>query len=192
MSRIEEFGVSIAMSDYVERFRDVEHFMGFCRECNAFGKTWACPPFQDETTFAEYTHANLFATKIWVEPSLCDVEMSPEELREATMAILEPVRAELDDRLLALESSTEGSRALFAGSCRRCAKGECTRPSGEPCTKPSQMRPSLEAMGFDVGRSASELLGVELQWSSGKLPQYFTLVYALFSRVEVADLQPLH
>ena len=44
------------------------------------------------------------------------------------------------------------------------------------------MRP--ESLGFDIGKTASELLGIELKWSepgSSGLPEYFTLVSGFFS-----------
>ncbi len=183
MNHIEEFGATIALEEYIRDYRNVDHFVAFCRECNGYGKTWACPPFDSAEDFETYNYANIFAQKIWIDPSQQGVAMSGEELREATKAILDPCRAALDERLLRLESSTPTpSRALFAGSCRCCPQGECTRLVGSPCVKPHMMRPSLEAMGFDVGRTASDLLGVELVWSSDSLPQYFTLVYALFTQ----------
>ncbi len=43
---------------------------------------------------------------------------------------------------------------FIAGSCRLCA--ECVSPdSDEPCRKPFQARPSMEAMGIDVSKTAS-------------------------------------
>ena len=38
--------------------------------------------------------------------------------------------------------------------------------------------------GYDIGKTASELLGIELKWSepgSSGLPEYFTLVSGFFS-----------
>ncbi len=44
------------------------------------------------------------------------------------------------------------------------------------------MRPSLEAVGFDVSATARDVLGIELLWSTdGRLPQRITLVTALFT-----------
>ncbi len=182
MIKIEEFGATIAIDEFVREYRNVEHFLGFCRECDAYGKTWACPPFEQEFDIEQYEVANLFATKVWVDPAEQEKILSKEELKSKMVEILEPVRRDLDERLLALEAIVPSSRALFAGSCRSCPKGECTRPKGEPCAKPDKMRPSLEALGFDVSRTASELIGAELQWSKDTLPQYFTLIYALLTK----------
>ena len=43
------------------------------------------------------------------------------------------------------------------------------------------IRPSLEACGFDIGKTVSELLHIELKWSdNGKMPEYLTLVGGVF------------
>jgi hypothetical protein len=43
------------------------------------------------------------------------------------------------------------------------------------------VRPSLEACGFDIGRTTSELFGIELRWGSrGQMPEYLTLVCGFF------------
>ena len=47
------------------------------------------------------------------------------------------------------------------------------------------MRPSLEACGFDVARTASELFGIEMKWGSGgRMPEYLTLVCGFFHDAE--------
>ena len=43
------------------------------------------------------------------------------------------------------------------------------------------MRPSLEAIGFDISLTAKELLGLDIRWShNGLLPEYLTLVCGIF------------
>ncbi len=181
MSKFEEISATVGIKEYIKEYRDVEKFLGFCHECNAFGKTWACPPFQEEIDLNVYNYAHLFGRKILIEPQRREKELTPEELKKAMEELLRPQRELLDDKILRLESLNEGSTALFAGSCRGCELGSCSRLQGEPCVKPHRMRPSLESIGFDVAKSSSQLLGIELQWSSNHLPEYFTLIYALFS-----------
>jgi len=42
-------------------------------------------------------------------------------------------------------------------------------------------RPRPEAGGFDVGRTARELFGIELKWGvEGRMPEYLTLVCGFF------------
>lgn len=104
-------------------------------------------------------------------------------------ALLNEARCELDARLLALEEAWPDSRAFFAGTCFDCPEGTCTRPSDLPCVRPGKIRPSLEALGFDLGRTASELLGIELCWSvDGRLPEYFTLISGFFTNHSIDSL----
>ncbi|MFI3332411.1 MAG: DUF2284 domain-containing protein [Rikenellaceae bacterium] len=181
MYKIEEISATIGMTKYCEEYRNVEFFLGFCRQCNGFGKTWACPPFELTIDIDQYEYAHIFGTKIWVDSFKQSIKFSREQLHEEISSIIDPIRKRLDTKLIQLEENNKESRALFAGSCKGCPTGECTRPHNKPCAKPHLMRPSLEAMGFDVGKTTSQLLGIELMWCNDHLPPYFTLVYALFS-----------
>ena len=79
------------------------------------------------------------------------------------------------------ERQEPGSRC-FTFRCTLCPEG-CTRPEGKPCRYPDRLRYSLEAVGFDVTAAASDLLGIDLEWSSdGTLPKHITIVTALFQR----------
>ena len=54
------------------------------------------------------------------------------------------------------------------------------RREGRPCRHPESIRPSLEAMGFDIARTAADIFNTPLQWSrNGQLPKYLTLISAL-------------
>ena len=57
----------------------------------------------------------------------------------------------------------------------------CARIDGKPCRHPDKVRPSLEAFGFDISKTAKDLLGLEIKWSKGDLiPEYLTLVGGIF------------
>ncbi|MFQ8827894.1 MAG: DUF2284 domain-containing protein [Alistipes sp.] len=170
---------SLPAEEYIRRYRDAERFAGLCRQCGRYGRCWACPPFSfdAEEYLSGFGTAHLIAARI--EPgerlrALCaDAGQSEKQGR----ALLNEARCELDARLLAMEEAWPGSRAFFAGTCFDCPAGTCTRPSDLPCVRPGKIRPSLEALGFDLGRTAAELLGIELRWSTdGRLPEYFTLI----------------
>ena len=101
----------------------------------------------------------------------------------ATMAarLIRPERMRHERQLLMLERRHGGRAFAYAGTCLHCPEGTCTRPSGEACRHPELVRPSLEACGFDLGRTVSELFGFELLWSrNGLIPQYLTLVSGFF------------
>ena len=69
----------------------------------------------------------------------------------------------------------------FVGTCPYCGSAPCARISGKPCRHPEKVRPSLEAFGFDMSKTAKDLLGLEIKWSQGELiPEYLTLVCGVF------------
>ena len=84
-----------------------------------------------------------------------------------------------------------GTRTEISGQprflCRNLppVPGRDMRPERRPAVPLSRPdTPSLESLGFDIGKTASELLGIELKWSepgSSGLPEYFTLVSGFFS-----------
>jgi Predicted metal-binding protein len=168
--------------------------------------------FDIESCITPYTNAFIIGTKITPNENLqnrCDSNEKPygeqtnkeqsdngqssseqfnkkqfdnKKSKEIAQQLITDVRKLLDEALLLLEQRYPNSRALFAGTCHLCTIGMCARIKGEPCIHPDKIRPSLEAFGFDIGKTASELLGVELKWSTyGELPEYFVLVSGFFT-----------
>lgn len=173
--RAEDFTVSLAAGDYIARFRDAERFAGFCRECENYGRSWGCPPFgyDVEARLGAYEKILLVATKIY--PSESDLPMN------MSRSLIRPERIRLENRLHELERRYGGLSCSYAGSCLYCPEGCCTRPEGGPCRHPALVRPSLEACGFDIGKTLAELFGIELLWGrDGRMPEYLTLVCGLF------------
>ena len=128
---------------------------GYCRECGRYGNCWACPPYDfDETALLEqYTTISLLATVITPSEG---VTLTPETA----------------DRII--------RRDFFAGTCLLCPPEHCTRRKCLPCRHPESIRPSLEALGFDVTRTTSGLFGIELQWGRPDAPPAcLTLLSAL-------------
>ena len=78
-----------------------------------------------------------------------------------------------------------GRSFAYVGTCLYCPEGTCTRPEAKPCRHPELVRPSLEACGFDIAHTTSELFGIELKWGTdGSLPEYLTLVCGFFHNAE--------
>ena len=100
---------------------------------------------------------------------------------KAANELMEPVTNELNRELLEMEKSLGGMCFGFVGSCPYCDGAPCARIEGKPCKHPDKVRPSLEAFGFDMGKTAKELLGLEIKWSQGNLiPEYLTLICGIF------------
>lgn len=163
---------TIPMKEYAETFRDFGRVRGYCHGCGRYGKCWACPPydFAEDEYLGQFTTISLLATKITPSEG---VALTPETAER----ILNRERQRLDRMLLGMEGN---ARAFFAGTCILCPPEKCTRREGLPCRHPESIRPSLEALGFDIARTASELFGIPLQWGSpGTFPAYLTLISAI-------------
>lgn len=185
MYRIEHKVAHIPLAQYISEYRDVERFIGCCQACERYNACWACPPFDFDTDayLSPYSHAYIIGTKVIFDPDIRADLRGNDVIIPMTYKVIEDVRREIDPKLLALERQYPGGRALYAGTCHVCPAGQCTKRQGKPCAFPHLVRPSLEALGFNIGKSTTELLGIDLRWSQdGILPEYLTLVSGYFSK----------
>jgi predicted metal-binding protein len=176
---------AIRLADYLKDYRDAARFVEYCKVCNRYDACWSCPPFAFDTWeyLSPYEFAYIVGTKIVLHEDTIRENRGLEECKKAAYAILERVRAGLDRKLLTLEQRYPVSRAFFAGTCHVCPAGACTRIEGKPCIAWDKVRPSLESFGFDIGKTSTDLLHVELKWSrDGILPEYLTLVSGFFTQ----------
>ena len=62
----EELTQTISTEELIRHFRNEEEVSGYCRECENFGKSWGCPPFDFdvEDRLKQYKEVLLVATKI--------------------------------------------------------------------------------------------------------------------------------
>ena len=202
--RLDHTITEIAIADYIARYHNPDKFIEFCKDCDRYGACWACPPynFDPAESISQYTNAFILGTKITPADNLrsrADAlkgrNDTEEGVKEIVYRLIKEVRTFLDKSLLAAEERYPGSMALFAGTCHLCPLGSCTRIMGVPCIYPEKIRPSLEAFGFDIGKTSSELLSIELKWSSNEeLPEYFVLVSGFFTNqnegcITLDDLQ---
>ena len=172
---VEEFTADITVDEYIEQFRNEDRFMELCKMCPNYGNSWGCPPFGFDTEkfLRKYRHARLTATKITpVEKNIA--------IGRAQELIL-PERIRIEKTLLDMERDTGGRAFAYIGKCLYCPDSECRRKFGQPCIHPDKVRPSLEAFGFDIEKTLSELFNITILWcDDGVLPEYLVLVTALF------------
>ena len=174
----------IKVKELIDRYRDVEKFIAYCKECNRYNTCWACPPFDFnmDDYLTSYQTACIIGTKITLDKEVIGSYKGWDDCKKKSYEIIGKVRGNSDNTLLKLEKQHPNSKAFFAGTCHICPLGECARIVGEPCISPERIHPSLEAFGFDVSKISAELLNIEMRWSrNGILPEYFTLVNALFT-----------
>ncbi len=178
----QDFTAVLPVRDYVAGFRDAARFEACCRACPNYGRSWGCPPFEfdAEEVLARYRTAFLIATKI-----VPDEQQIP--ISEARRLIL-PERRRLENCLREMEKRYDGHSFAYAGTCLYCPEGTCARRENLPCRHPELVRPSLEAFGFNIGKTTSELFGIELKWGqNGMLPEYLTLVCGFFHNADCVE-----
>lgn len=172
---VETFTADISVDEYVNRFRDEKKFIELCKQCPNYGNSWGCPPFDFNTTefLHRYKNVYLIATKLTLTKNNLPINNTQELIR--------PERLRLEKQLLDMEKLYGGRAFAYIGRCLHCNDAKCTRRFNQPCLHPDKIRPSLEAFGFDIGRTLSELFGLELLWGKdGKLPEYLVLVSGFF------------
>lgn len=148
-----------------------------CLQCPNHGKSWSCPPLSNELTepYSTYTMVRLYMARIPVAPH------TPVDDAKHLIA---PVKRSLLTHLRDIETRFNGRICGLAGVCELCADKGCTRLYGKPCRYPRKVRPSLEALGYNVGRAVEGLTGFKMLWGKdGYLPEYLLLVGALFSNL---------
>ena len=165
------------VSDFVKTCVDVPRFLGCCRECPNYNKRWSCPPydFSVEALWQQYTSILLYEEKIPISKELQEDTFEQQELNDISSAILAPVKRLMTSELLAMESQTPGSRALFAGTCELC--NNCSKENGKQCMHPNQMRYSIEALGGNISKAVQIYFDDKILWAAdGHLPEYLVNV----------------
>ena len=168
---LERFETETDVESYVRDFVDIEGFLECCKVCPAYGKTWSCPPFDfDPLEFwNSYEKVRIAGYRL---------TFGEDRTREEMDAALWDVKKKLTDELYELEKEIPGSVALSAGSCQFCKS--CTKPEGKPCRFPEKMHHSLESLGADLGKTTTDMFGIEMKWiENDELPDYFAEVGGL-------------
>ncbi len=112
-----------------------------CRTCSMYGKRPSCPPHAPDWTEAREWIEH-FRKAFLIKFSI-DMDDFENEKRRAILYLLKR-EAELfrEGNLYAM--------ALFPGSCNLC--DDCSFERGEPCRFPTKVRPSIDAIGIEIGR----------------------------------------
>lgn len=169
---IKEIQIEVAGEEYIRECVDIPRFLECCRACPGYGGRWSCPPFEQD--ISEIWKG---VKKVVLYARLLMPDFAGQSMKVASRA-LAAEKKPYAEFLLRREAQNPGSSALLAGSCSIC--DECERPLGRACRFPGRMRPSLEACGGNIEKSASKYLGLPLLWAVGdKAPDHLMLVGAL-------------
>lgn len=176
---VEESYEVISIADYLNDFRNVDYFLNLCRQCPNYGRSWACPPFEKDYTEILESFENIAIFLCKIAPVRKNTPLS--QVGEYFI----PVREKIEKMLLDLEKINDGLSFSFAGKCLYC-KEECARCHGKSCVHPSLVRPSLEAVGFDMSLTAKNLFNTEILWGKdGNIPEYLTFISGFCYRGEL-------
>lgn len=170
--------------DYVSRYRDANYFEGLCRQCPNYGRRWACPPVSGTYSpdLSQYGKTILLMVKIYIKPG------TPGDA-DTLRAIIDPVRSRFERCLLQAERYLGGMACLFTGLCPHCPGRECARTTGAPCRHPELVRPSLEALGFNLETTARDIFDTPMLWcDNGLAPHYLSLIGGVFHNHAAAEI----
>ena len=171
INSIKRFEAEIDIETYVKDYVDVETFQACCKACPHYNTVWSCPPYD----FNPLDYWNSFDRFLVVGYQLT---FGSDRTSEAMTEALVDFKQKLADEMYAMEEELPGSESLLTGDCRICEG--CTKSEGMPCRFPEKMRYSIAALGGDVGKTISDLCGIELEWiEEGKLPEHYALVGGL-------------
>lgn len=192
MKAIVEHKISLMpAAQYIAGYHNPDKVEPFCRACPNYGRCWTCPPFihDEPMRIKQYEWVLVLGAKITPDQELRN---SPDSAAErnalAHRLITQTWLQNVEPLMRSLENAHADSMLLcgFFACPAQCAK-HCARIDGKPCRHPQLMRPSLEAYGFDVALTTSQLLELELLWGTDNaLPRYTTLVTALFTHDQPA------
>ncbi len=179
MYQTELYQQDIAMEDFIAKYQDIDKFMAYCRACPNYNARWSCPSlaFDVSEMLAKYDCVHLVGLKMTYDEATIAAADTPEKVKSVTWDTLFVEKRALEETLLVVERETAGSRALSSGGCHYCET--CARTKDSACIYPDKMRYSLDAFGFDLTAITAEQLGIDLCWSKGALPPYYTLIHAL-------------
>ncbi len=168
---------------FIQKYRDVETFEGYCKVCPRYGASWACPPFNrlSQIDFSPFREVAFIGIQTFITDDYQQPTHSPQALQERSEGVMTDVRRLADPILFSTERDLAPARLFLPGSCHLCDDSGCTRTAQLPCRHPQLMRPSLEAVGFNIALAAEELLHIHLHWPSDlRMPPFLTLLAAFF------------
>ncbi len=176
--------VSVPLGDMFKKYYDPERFLSYCKECPSYGRVWSCPPGVPLTTeyLKGYNTIHLVAVKVIYDDETLKKAQSlqPDELDKLMGDSYGKVKEAMRETLLAIRNRTEPSIAIAAGECKICET--CARVENQPCRFPERLLYSFSALGFDLAKVSSDILGIPILWENKGLPKYIVALAALVTK----------
>lgn len=153
MKEVQKIQKHIDISDFVEKYIDIDRFLACCKECPNYGNKYTCPPHDFDVLQFWLSFSELEVSAVTI-PGTHDYEQAETLLM---------------DELLEEEAWQPGSLCLSAGNAGN--------------VETSRMRYSIESLGGNVSKLCKDLLGISLEWGKGgEPPEHITLVVGLLKK----------
>jgi predicted metal-binding protein len=176
---VQEYDDVISTREYLAHFVDFASCAAACAECLSYEKNWSCPPFENDARdlWNKYENFQILLSKIILDKNEVAL-LTDSEYARAVSKTLDKVKNKMFDKLMSKETET-GGRVLSAGRCTVCGQ-VCARSRREDCVHPNRMRHSIESVGGNLIKTASELFDVKLDWAKdGHRPIQFVQILGL-------------
>ena len=168
---------AIMSKSVLEEYIDLDTAKELCLDCDNYNSNWSCPPFVLDLD-EHYQYAVVIAGSMSISGLIDENEVS---IDEAMTTIFFERREEFTQWLLEFETLFPGIRSVAAGVCKNC--DVCARTNKMNCRHPNRVRPSLEALGFNIQELTKRELSLDTGWpAGGGLPEDMTAVGALLIR----------
>ena len=96
---LERYDTDTDADNYIRKYRNVDYFLQFCRQCRNYGRRYGCPPFQDDPLAAISKYASVRIIGVKIIPNDKSLPL------DAANELMEPVTRELNEELLRMEES---------------------------------------------------------------------------------------
>lgn len=181
---LEHVVTEIAVEEYAEGYREIDRFLSLCKQCPRFGKQWTCPPceFDVKAYVGQFKYAHILGSKMTFTADTLRTTTTQEGVKQVCDDAMKYALTKASAYLREYERLSPGSLCFLGSRCLLCGSQPCARQDAKPCRHPHDVRVSLEAVGFNLGKTTSQLLGIDLKWGGkDRLPEYITLVTALLT-----------
>ncbi len=176
MYKKEELRTQISVEEFLTNYSQINEYPGNCRSCPNYGKNWSCPPydFDIEDIWKKYKTLQIYGVQIVFNDELTPKSYTHDQLIDTLDEVLNKEHLNLVKKLEDLAHNKSHSLVLAPGKCIRCKV--CARIDNQKCRFPDQLHYSIESLGGDVVKAASDLLHIHFHWiQNGNLPEYLFL-----------------
>ena len=109
----------IPVSDYTSNYRNVEKFLGLCKQCPKFGQSWTCPPceFDVEAFVDKFKYAHILGSKMTFDDAVLENTVTPEAVNNVCRETMRYGLIKASAYLRSYERKFPGSICFLGSQC---------------------------------------------------------------------------